>query len=135
VYRTRDGRFLAVGALEDDFFAALARGLGLTEEDVADRGNPARWPALRARIAEVIATRSQAEWTAVFEGTDACVAPVLTLAEAPDDPANRARGAFVEVDGRLHPAPAPRFDRTPLRTPSAPPERAEPIDELIRAWA
>ena len=114
VYRCADGQFVAVGALEDQFYAALLEGLGLSrDETLPDRTDPRQWPALRERFTEIFGSRSRAEWWAVFEGTDACVAPVWSLLEAPRDPHNRERGVFVEVDGRVQPAVAPRFSATP----------------------
>lgn len=90
---------------------------------VVERANPASWPGLRERIGDAFAQRTRDEWTKIFEGTDACVAPVLGLTEAADHPHLAARGTFVEVDGVSQPAPAPRFSRTPSavqRPPSAP---------------
>jgi alpha-methylacyl-CoA racemase len=114
VYRCADGEFLAVGALEPKFYAALLTGLGLADDPaLPDRADPAHWPALRERFTEVVATRTRAEWWAVFEGTDACVAPVWSLREAVDDRHNTERGVFVEVDGIAQPAVAPRFSATP----------------------
>jgi len=105
-YACADGRFVAVGAIEPPFFAALMQGLGLAEEgwEQTDR---ARWPALAARMAEVFATRPRDDWAARFEGSDACVTPVLSLAEAPAHPHNRARGTFTGPPDQ--PAPGPRF--------------------------
>jgi alpha-methylacyl-CoA racemase len=114
VYRCADGQFVAVGALEEQFYAALLDGLGLAgDETLPPREDPRQWPALRARFTEVFAGRSRAEWWAVFEGTDACVAPVWSLREATEDAHNRERGVFVEVDGVVQPAVAPRFSATP----------------------
>jgi alpha-methylacyl-CoA racemase len=114
VYRCADGRFVAVGALEEQFYAALLDGLGLAgDETLPPREDPRQWTALRARFTEVFAGRSRAEWWAVFEGTDACVAPVWSLREATEDAHNRERGVFVEVDGVVQPAVAPRFSATP----------------------
>ncbi len=134
VYRTSDGRFLAVGALEDEFFAALIAGLGIEPAEAADRWNPRAWPELRRRIATAIVAKTRAEWTKVFAGTDACVAPVLTLEEAERDDHNVARAAFVRVAGHLHPAPAPRFDRTTSGTPAAPPVETTPIEAIAEEW-
>jgi alpha-methylacyl-CoA racemase len=114
VYRCADGQFLAVGALEEQFYAALLAGLGLADDPtLPDRSDPRQWPALRERFTSAFAGRTRAEWWAVFEGTDACVAPVWSLLEATTDRHNRARGVFVEVDGRLQPGVAPRFSVTP----------------------
>ncbi|MBG0812751.1 CaiB/BaiF CoA-transferase family protein [Planomonospora sp. ID82291] len=106
-YETADGKYLAVGALEPQFWAQLVSLMGLT--DLPDREDRANWPALRERLTEAFRSRTRAEWEAVFDGTDACVSPVLDMSEAADHPHNRARGTFVEVDGVRQPAPAPRL--------------------------
>jgi alpha-methylacyl-CoA racemase len=121
VYETSDGKWLAVGALEPQFYQALLDGLGLTAQEAPqDRGQS---EALRERFAAIFATRTRDEWMDVFGGTDACVAPVLSMTEAPKHPHNAARETFIEIDGIVHPAPAPRFSRTPsaVSGPAAPP--------------
>ncbi len=110
VYETADGRHVAVGALEPQFFDELVRLLEL--DDPPDRLDLDRWPELRRRLADRFRERTQEEWTEVFSGTDACVAPVLPLSEAATHPHLAARGTYVERDGVLQPAPAPRFSRT-----------------------
>lgn len=117
VYATADERWVSVGALEPQFFAELLARLGLTEE-FADGQDPRRWPALRARLAEVFATRTRAEWDEVFAGSDACYAPVLSMGEAPEHEHNRARGSFIDVDGDLQARPVPRFSATPTDHPT-----------------
>jgi alpha-methylacyl-CoA racemase len=112
-YPCADGRHVAVGALEPQFYAALLEGLGLTGDLPGRQHDVEHWPEHRRRIAEVLATRTRDEWTAVFEGSDACLTPVLGLTEAPAHPHLAARGTFVEQDGRMQPGPAPRFSRTP----------------------
>ncbi len=107
-YRCADGEYVAVGALEPQFFLALVNGLGI--EDSLDQMDRAGWPAMRVRFASIFATRTRDEWDRYFAGSDACVAPVRSLAEAPSDPHLVDRGTFVEVDGVVQPAPAPRFD-------------------------
>jgi alpha-methylacyl-CoA racemase len=130
-YQTADG-YLAVGALEPPFYAELLTGLGLAgQPDLPDRDDRANWPALRERFAEVIARRTTAEWTEVFAGTDACVAPVLSLAEATKHPHNQARGTFTDVGGILQPAPAPRFSRTPADPPQPPPAIGQATGEVL----
>lgn len=109
-YECADGRYLAIGAIEPQFFRAMMNGLGL-DPDARDQADRDGWPALAAEIAAAVARKSRDEWAALFDGTDACVAPVLTMAEAPDHPHNRARAAF--SDGPPQPAPAPRFSATP----------------------
>lgn len=117
VYATADGRHMAVGALEPQFYAAFLDLLFAPEgvpADLPDRGDRSRWPRLRERFAARFAERSQREWTKAFSGTDACVAPVRTMTEAPADPHLAARGTYVTAGGVLQPAPAPRFgDGTP----------------------
>jgi alpha-methylacyl-CoA racemase len=131
-YRASDGGFVAVGALEPPFYAALLAGLGLSAEDLPDQYDRDGWPVLRERFAAVFATRTRDEWAAVFAGADACVAPVLTPAEAPDHPHNRARGTFVEVGGVVQPAPAPRFGRTPPTVPE--PVTGTTVDNVLTTW-
>ncbi|MDA8311997.1 MAG: CaiB/BaiF CoA-transferase family protein [Actinomycetota bacterium] len=120
VYETADGGHMAVGALEPQFFAALLDGLGLREEDVGPQFDRARWPEMKARFRGVFRTKTRSEWAAVFEGRDACVAPVLAPWEAPDHPHNRARSTFVVHDGRPQPGAVPRFSRTPAALRHAP---------------
>ncbi|HEX2307908.1 MAG TPA: CaiB/BaiF CoA-transferase family protein [Jatrophihabitantaceae bacterium] len=132
VYQTSDGKWLAVGALEEKFYAELLSVLGLT--DVPDRDDPEAWTRLRARIAAVIAGRTLAEWEASFDGTDACVAPVLSLTEAPEHPQLAARGTFVEVDGVVQPAPAPRFSRTPSPVPTPPAQPGQDTSAALADW-
>jgi alpha-methylacyl-CoA racemase len=134
-YATSDGRWMAVGALEPQFYAALLRGLGLDAEPLPPQLDPAGWPVLRARFTEAFAARSRDAWAAVFDGTDACVAPVLSPWEAHAHPHNTARAGFVDLDGVVQPAPAPRFGRTPAATPT-PPTRAPAVSlvEVLDGW-
>jgi alpha-methylacyl-CoA racemase len=114
VYRCADGQFVAVGALEEQFYAALLVGLGVAgDETLPDRNDPRQWPALRERFTDLFASRTRDEWWSVFSGTDACVAPVWSLLEATRDEQNRERGVFVDVDGTVQPDVAPRFSVTP----------------------
>jgi alpha-methylacyl-CoA racemase len=129
-YRCADGRYLAVGALEPQFFAELCATLDLDPDRFPQHDRDA-WPAQRARLAELFATRPRDEWAALFEGTDACVAPVLDLVEAPDHPHNVARAAFVDVAGARQPAPAPRFSRTPGGVDRPPPRPGAHTDDVL----
>jgi alpha-methylacyl-CoA racemase len=132
-YATADGRFMAVGALEPQFYAALLAGLGLASDaSLPDQHDVARWPVLRARFAGAFAARTRDEWTAVFSSVDACVAPVLTPSEAPAFPHLRARSSFVSVDGVTQPAPAPRFSRTPAESPRSP--SATTVELVLKSW-
>lgn len=111
-YRCADDRWLAVGALEPKFFAAFADTIGLDRRFVASQYDRHTWPALREAIAAILLTRPRDDWAAMFEGSDACVTPVLSLAEAPQHAHAQARGAYVNVDGVVQPGPAPRFSRS-----------------------
>jgi alpha-methylacyl-CoA racemase len=116
-YRTADGKWLAIACLEPQFYAEWLRLAGLETDDLPAQFDLAGWPVLRERFAEVVATRTRDEWAALAEGTDACVAPVLTMSEAPHHPHLAARRTFVEVDGMMQAAPAPRFSGTPAGDP------------------
>lgn len=134
VYETADGGYLGVGAIEPQFYAELLRLLGLDGEDLPDQMDRAHWPAMKQRFAALFATRSRDEWMAVFEGSDACVAPVLSLAEAPRHPHNVHRGTFTEVAGVEQPAPSPRFSRTPGAIRRPPPHPGQYGDEALADW-
>jgi alpha-methylacyl-CoA racemase len=133
-YETRDGGFFAVGAIEPRFYAELLSRLGLDREALPAQDDRSGWPALRERFAAVFATKTRDEWDAIFAGSDACVAPVLTFAEAASHPHARSRNAHVDVGGIVQPAPAPRFSRTPGHVRNAPPERGEHGRAALRDW-
>jgi alpha-methylacyl-CoA racemase len=136
VYETADGRHLALGALEPGFYAELLERVGLDDADLPGQLDRNGWPVLRERLAALFRTRTRDEWCRLLEGTDACVAPVLSLTEAPAHPHNRVRSTFVEVGGVVQPAPAPRFSRTPCARPE-PPVAVGPDDDpeqTLAAW-
>lgn len=133
VYETADGRHMAVGALEPKFYVELLAGLGL-DDDPARQHDRTLWPALRARIAAAFAARTQAEWSGIFAGSDACVAPVMSLRDAPHHPHIKARGSIVEHDGLLQPAPAPRFSLTPTMLGTPPPVPGRHTLEVLEEW-
>ena len=133
-YETADGRYLAVAATEHQFYALLVERLGLVLEQLPDRDDPANWPGLKKQFADVFRTRTRDEWTAVFEGTDACVTPVLTFTEAREHPHNAARGTFVEAFGVVQPAPAPRLSRTPAAIAGPPPRPGAHSREILTEW-
>jgi alpha-methylacyl-CoA racemase len=136
VYETADGRHLAVGPLEPKFFAEFAARLGLDPAETPEQLDVASWPRLRTLIAAHVAARTRDEWTRIFADGDGCVAPVLSLDEAPKDPHLNARGVFVEVDGVRQPAPAPRFSATPAAVPSLPPPvPGEHTREVLEEWS
>ncbi|HEY2314143.1 MAG TPA: CaiB/BaiF CoA-transferase family protein [Streptosporangiaceae bacterium] len=130
-YATADGEYIAVGALEPQFYAALLDGLGLADAGLPGQHDRDGWPVLRQRFAATFAGRSRAEWEQVFAGSDACVSPVLSLAEAPAHPHARAREAFVEVGGVTQPAPAPRFGRSTAGLPLPPPRPGADTDDVL----
>jgi alpha-methylacyl-CoA racemase len=119
VYETADGGYIAVGAIEPQFYAALLEALEVPP-DQAPQWDRERWPELKERFAEIFRSRSRADWSAVLEHADACATPILSLAEAPSHPHNIERGTFVTRDGVVQPAPAPRFSRTPAEIATPP---------------
>ncbi len=134
LYATSDGEHMSVGALEPQFFAAFLDLLGIAE-DSPGQADLERYDEMRALITERFASRTRAEWTEVFEGTDACVAPVLRLSEARDHPHLAARGTYVLHDGRHQPAPAPRFSRTAASLTTPPPATAgQHTRAALAAW-
>jgi alpha-methylacyl-CoA racemase len=132
VYETSDGQWLAVGAIEPAFFAELIRRLEI--EKAPPQHDQARWPELRSALAQRFAQRTRDEWVSVFAGTDACVAPVLSFAEAARHPQLADRETLVTRSGVLQPAPAPRFSRTPGRISRDPPAAGAHSREVFDSW-
>jgi alpha-methylacyl-CoA racemase len=128
-YETADGKYVSVGAIERKFFAELIAGLSLGHGELPDQYDRSRWPELRTRLAAAFKTRSRDEWGMIFAGTDACVYPVLSPAEAASGP---LREQFIEIDGHSQPGPAPRFSRTPAAPPA--PTIQATLDEILAAW-
>jgi len=134
VYETADGKWLALAAVEPHFHAMLIEGLGLAgDPDVAAQYDRSRWPSARKRIAAAVRSKTREEWVAVFDGTDACVAPVLDPVEATEHRHAVARQAFTTVEGSLQPARGPRFSETPLDPPAAGTGPEETAAALV-AW-
>ncbi|MCW2678846.1 MAG: L-carnitine dehydratase/bile acid-inducible protein [Frankiales bacterium] len=131
-YPCSDGQYVAIGALEPQFWALVVQTLGL--EDLPEQYDRDGWPVLRQRLAEAFATRTRDEWAQLFDGLDACVSPVLTLGEAPQHAHLAARQAVVEVDGVQQPAPAPRFSRTPGAIGASPRVAGTDTREALQAW-
>lgn len=134
VYETSDGGYFGVGAIEPQFYAELIRLLGLSDEELPGQMDRAEWPAMKLRVAAVFATKTRAEWEAVFEGSDACAAPVLSPGEAPEHPHNVFRKTFTEVAGAVQPSPAPRFLGTPGDIQRPPPNPGQHADEALSDW-
>ena len=131
LYETADGRHVSVGALEPQFWRALVDRIGV---ELPDRDDPANHAAIREALTRRFRERTQAEWAEVFDGTDACVAPVVPLAEAPEHPHLAARGTFVAPGGVVQPAPAPRFSRTETSLGQSPAGPGEHTREALTAW-
>jgi len=132
-YETADGKFMAVGAIEGRFYAELLKGLDIDPSSLPHQMDMGRWPEITERFAAVFKTRTRHEWTRVFEGTDACVAPVLDLTEVADHPHNRERELILTIDEVPQPAPAPRLSRTPGRVEPAKGRRGANTREVVTA--
>ncbi|HSW19093.1 MAG TPA: CaiB/BaiF CoA-transferase family protein [Ramlibacter sp.] len=133
VYETADGQHLSVGAIEPQFFAQLCKLVDLPQPLRAAQNDRGQWPALREAMTAIFRSRSRDEWVSLLEGTDACVAPVLSLSEAGRHPHNESRAAFVQVNGHTQPAPAPRFSRTPSQAHS-PPTEVSQWERVVAGW-
>jgi alpha-methylacyl-CoA racemase len=134
VYRTADDQYVSVAPIEPKFYANCLTALGLEQADLPGPMDRACWPARKERFAAIFTTKTRAEWCAVFDGVEACFAPVLSVAEAVTHPHQQARGGFVDVDGLLHSAPAPRFSRTPAEIRRAPSKPGGDTQEVLGAW-
>lgn len=134
VYETKDGRWVSVGSNEARFWRNTLALLGLSEGDMPDQHDRSRWPEIHAKFAAIFRTRTRDEWCALAEGREVCIAPVMSLAEAPTHPHLRARQTFVERDGVVQPAPAPRFSRTPGAIQSPPARPGEHTDAVLADW-
>jgi alpha-methylacyl-CoA racemase len=130
-YRCADGRYVAIGAIEPQFYALLLERCGLARDPVfSAQWDRSRWPAMREGFAALFAARGREAWCELLEGTDACFAPVLDFSEAPAHPHHRARGNFIDDGGRVHPSPAPRLSRTPASA-GAVPQPGEHTAEIL----
>ncbi|MEO7428713.1 MAG: CaiB/BaiF CoA-transferase family protein [Acidimicrobiales bacterium] len=134
VYETADGKYVSIGSIEPQFYAELLRLTGLDGEDLPWQHDKAQWPALKERIAAIFKAKTRDEWCELMEGTDVCFAPVLSLAEAPQHPHNVHRETFVELQGVVQPAPAPRFSATPASVQRPPSHAGQHTDEVLADW-
>ncbi|WP_322045154.1 CaiB/BaiF CoA-transferase family protein [Paraburkholderia sp. J67] len=134
VYETKDGRWLSVGANEARFWRNMLDLLGLEQADMPDQHDTSRWPDMREKLAAIFRTRTRDEWCALAEGREVCISPVLSMTEAPAHPHLRARDTFVERDGIVQPAPAPRFSRTPGAVQRPPAKPGEHTTEALLDW-
>jgi alpha-methylacyl-CoA racemase len=135
VYETKDGKFVSIGSIEPQFYAELLRLTGLDQDpDLPWQNDKSAWPAMKDRITEIFKAKTRDEWCEIMEGTDVCFAPVLSMGEAPQHPHNVERGTFVELDGIVQPAPAPRFSRTPGAVARPPSHAGQHTDEVLADW-
>lgn len=134
VYETLDGKFVAVGAIEPQFYAEFINRIGLDASTLPAQRDKAKWPVLRTAFANALRQKTRNEWAAVFDGVDACLTPIISMSEAQYHPHNLARDTFVEIDGVRQPAPAPRFSRTPGAISRRPPRFGEGGAEAMREW-
>lgn len=136
VYETKDGRYISIGSLEPQFFNELLEKSGLTEtgEELPYQHDRSSWESMRERVTELFKTRTRDEWCEIMDASDVCFAPVLSLAEAPTHPHNVHRGTFVENQGVVQPAPAPRFSRTPGAIQRPPAHPGQHTDEGLTDW-
>lgn len=133
-YECADGKFLAIGAIEPQFHALLVKGLGLPDDAFPAQMKRSEWPAYSNRVAEVVKTKTRDAWMAIFDGTDACVAPVLSMDEAPKHPHNAERQTFVEAFGAVQPGPAPRFSRTTGAVNGVPAIAGVQSADVLKSW-
>jgi alpha-methylacyl-CoA racemase len=129
-YETKDGKYVAIGSIEPQFYALLLEKAGLADAMLPEQMDQSAWPAMKERLAAIFRRKTRDEWCAIMEGSDVCFAPVLSIAEAPCHPHPVARDAYVEINGMPQPAPAPRFSRTPAQARVAP-RRGEHADEVL----
>lgn len=133
-YETKDGRYVSIGSIETKFYAELLEKLEIDPDSLPPQMERESWPAMKEKFKEIFLTKTRDEWCAIMENTDICFAPILTLEEAPQYLHNKDRSSFVEVDGVLHPAPAPRFSATPSSIKGPTPKTGIHTDEVLREW-
>lgn len=133
-YACADGKYLAVGPIEPQFYRLFLEKAGITDPELVNQYDLTAWSYQREKLAAILRTRTRDEWCAQLEGSDACVTPVLDLEEAPQHPHNRARGTFVVVDDVLQPAPAPRLSRTPGEIRNPPPQAGQDTQAVLCEW-
>ncbi len=135
VYQCSDGGYISLGSIEPQFYAELMRLTGLADDpDFAKQMDKTQWPSLKARLTEVFAGKTRAQWCELMEGTDVCFAPVLTMGEAAEHPHNVERGTFIDVAGTIQPAPAPRFSRTQAEVVSPPAHAGAHTRDVLNDW-
>ena len=135
VFECADGKYVSIGSIEPQFYALLLEKTGLTNDpEFAKQMDTSQWPALKAKLQNVMKQKTQAQWCAIMEGTDVCFAPVLTMSEAAQHPHNVARNTFIDIAGIKQPAPAPRFSRTSPNTPTQPAHAGQHSKQILQDW-
>jgi alpha-methylacyl-CoA racemase len=134
VYETADGKYVSIGSIEPQFYAELLRLTGLEGEALPSQHDKGQWPAMKDRLTAIFKAKTRDEWCTLMEGTDVCFAPVLSMAEAPEHPHNVHRNTFLELDGVVQPAPAPRFSVTPVSVQRPPSHAGQHTDEVLLEW-
>ncbi|MCH8075915.1 MAG: CoA transferase [SAR324 cluster bacterium] len=134
VYETADGLYVSIGSIEPKFYSQLLERLGLADEELPPQNDRGQWAELRARLAKIFKGRTRDEWSKVMEGAEVCFAPVLGLDEVQAHPHNAARASFIEIDGVVQPAPAPRFSRTVPECTNGAPRDGEHTREALQSW-
>jgi len=133
-YECSDGKFMSVGSIEPQFYSILLEKLEINDEQFLDQMNKDKWEELSKKIAETFKKKTREEWTNIFDGTDACVAPILNLSEAPNHPHLKSRNTFLEVDNYMQPAPAPRFSNTKEGIKNSPQTVGQNNDEVCQRY-
>ena len=134
VYETADGKYVSIGSIEPQFYSELLRLTGLEGEELPWQMDKTQWVPMKERLTAIFKAKTRDEWCEVMEGTDVCFAPVLSIKEAPQHPHNVQRGTFVELDGVVQPAPAPRFSATPASVQRPPSHAGQHTDEVLGDW-
>ena len=132
VYECGDGEYICIGSIEPQFYALLREVVGLDDPEFDHQHDRDRWPQLSKKLSDMFLTKSQSEWCELMEGTDVCFAPVLSFKDAPNHPANQARGTYIEIDGVVQPAPAPRFSRTASEVNHGVHSLGEDTDDILK---
>lgn len=133
-YECKDGKFVSIGSIEPQFYALLMQKAELSPEDFKSQNNSSKWPEQKEKLVAIFKTKTQAEWCEIMEGSDVCFAPVLDFIEAQSHPHNVARETYIEVDGFMQPAPAPRFSRTPSEVKHGSRASGEDTEEVLSSW-
>ena len=133
-YETADGKYVSIGSIEPQFYAELIEKAGLADEALPDQNDRSQWPELKLRFEALFKQKTRDEWCAIMEGTDICFAPILSMAEAPEHPHNVHRTTFVDRQGLVQPAPAPRFSRTVPELDRPPSHAGQHTQEVLEAF-